>query len=243
MPPSIAAPDLLYGVGGVERDRQGPHRRDRRRCGARSSRRGRGDHSRQPAAHRAARQELQGRGRASRLAVPAASRRPRSSSAGNRSRWSSAETLRRRGSPRRWSRSTTRREAAQHRFRRRAGRAVSRRSEKRDTFETPKNRGDAEKALTRARRCRSPAIYHLPTEHHNPMEMHASTVVWEGDGKITVYDKTQGSQNVAEATWRTIFGFAKPRTCAWSTPCRRRLRLGPAPAVSASTSRRWRRRC
>ena len=29
------------------------------------------------------------------------------------------------------------------------------------------------------------------------MEMHATTVVWEGDGKITVYDKTQGSQNVA----------------------------------------------
>ena len=27
------------------------------------------------------------------------------------------------------------------------------------------------------------------------MEPHATTVVWEGDGKLTVYDKTQGVQN------------------------------------------------
>jgi CO/xanthine dehydrogenase Mo-binding subunit len=28
------------------------------------------------------------------------------------------------------------------------------------------------------------------------MEMYASTVMWDGDGKLTVYDKTQGVQNV-----------------------------------------------
>ena len=28
------------------------------------------------------------------------------------------------------------------------------------------------------------------------MELYASTVIWEGDGKLTVYDKTQGVQNV-----------------------------------------------
>lgn len=28
------------------------------------------------------------------------------------------------------------------------------------------------------------------------MELFASTVIWEGDGKLTVYDKTQGVQNV-----------------------------------------------
>ena len=38
--------------------------------------------------------------------------------------------------------------------------------------------------------------YFVPIEHHNPMELYASTVVWEGDGKLTVYDKTQGVQNV-----------------------------------------------
>jgi xanthine dehydrogenase YagR molybdenum-binding subunit len=38
--------------------------------------------------------------------------------------------------------------------------------------------------------------YYVPIEHHNPMEPYASTVMWGGDGKLTVYDKTQGVQNV-----------------------------------------------
>jgi xanthine dehydrogenase YagR molybdenum-binding subunit len=36
----------------------------------------------------------------------------------------------------------------------------------------------------------------VPIEHHNPMELFASTVIRDGDGKLTVYDKTQGVQNV-----------------------------------------------
>ena len=43
---------------------------------------------------------------------------------------------------------------------------------------------------------RHEAEYFVPIEHHNPMELHAATVIWEGDGKLTVYDKTQGVQNV-----------------------------------------------
>ena len=43
---------------------------------------------------------------------------------------------------------------------------------------------------------RHEAEYYIPVEHHNPMELFASTVIWEGDGKLTVYDKTQGVQNV-----------------------------------------------
>jgi xanthine dehydrogenase YagR molybdenum-binding subunit len=43
---------------------------------------------------------------------------------------------------------------------------------------------------------RHEAEYFIPIEHHNPMELFASTAVWEGDGKLTVYDKTQGVQNV-----------------------------------------------
>ena len=38
--------------------------------------------------------------------------------------------------------------------------------------------------------------YYVPIEHHNPMELYASTVMWDGGGKLTVYDKTQGVQNV-----------------------------------------------
>ncbi len=33
--------------------------------------------------------------------------------------------------------------------------------------------------------------YQTPLQVHNPMEMHAATAVWEGEDKITVYNKTQ----------------------------------------------------
>src|SRR5262249_10330650 len=55
----------------------------------------------------------------------------------------------------------------------------------------PEPRGDAEKAFAGAA-IRLEAEYHTPFEHHNPMEPFATTAVWEGDGKMTVYDKTQG---------------------------------------------------
>jgi xanthine dehydrogenase YagR molybdenum-binding subunit len=58
-----------------------------------------------------------------------------------------------------------------------------------------KARGNAERAYAKAG-VRHEAEYYIPTEHHNPMELYASTVIWEGNGKLTVYDKTQGVQNV-----------------------------------------------
>jgi xanthine dehydrogenase YagR molybdenum-binding subunit len=58
-----------------------------------------------------------------------------------------------------------------------------------------KPRGDAEKAYAAAD-VRHEAEYYIPIEHHNPMELFASTVMWDGGGKLTVYDKTQGVQNV-----------------------------------------------
>jgi xanthine dehydrogenase YagR molybdenum-binding subunit len=58
-----------------------------------------------------------------------------------------------------------------------------------------KPRGDAAHAYAAAA-VRHEAEYFIPTEHHNPMELFASTVAWSGDGKLTVYDKTQGVQNV-----------------------------------------------
>ena len=56
-------------------------------------------------------------------------------------------------------------------------------------------RGDAAHAFA-ASEVRHEADYFVPVEHHNPMELYASTVIWEGNGKLTVYDKTQGVQNV-----------------------------------------------
>ena len=64
-----------------------------------------------------------------------------------------------------------------------------------DPFTPPKARGMAEQAFAAAA-VRFTGEYHVPIEHHNPMELYASTVIFEGDGKLTVYDKTQGVQNV-----------------------------------------------
>ena len=58
-----------------------------------------------------------------------------------------------------------------------------------------KPRGDAVRAIAAAD-VRHEAEYFIPTEHHNPMELYATTAVWDSDGKLTVYDKTQGVQNV-----------------------------------------------
>jgi xanthine dehydrogenase YagR molybdenum-binding subunit len=63
-----------------------------------------------------------------------------------------------------------------------------------DTPEKP--RGDADKAFASAA-VRHEAEYRIPSEHHNPMELFASTAVWD-DGGLTVYDKTQGVQNVQQ---------------------------------------------
>ena len=50
-------------------------------------------------------------------------------------------------------------------------------------IETPaKPRGKADRALAAAA-VRHEAEYFIPTEHHNPMELFASTVIWEGGGK------------------------------------------------------------
>jgi xanthine dehydrogenase YagR molybdenum-binding subunit len=62
-------------------------------------------------------------------------------------------------------------------------------------FAPPKPRGAAERALATAQ-VRHAGEYYVPIEHHNPMELYASTAMWDGKGKLTVYDKTQGVQNV-----------------------------------------------
>ncbi|HKD24300.1 MAG TPA: xanthine dehydrogenase family protein molybdopterin-binding subunit [Xanthobacteraceae bacterium] len=64
-----------------------------------------------------------------------------------------------------------------------------------DIFAPPRPRGAADQAFAAAE-VRHDGEYYVPIEHHNPMELYASTVRWDGDGKLTVYDKTQGVQNV-----------------------------------------------
>jgi xanthine dehydrogenase YagR molybdenum-binding subunit len=59
----------------------------------------------------------------------------------------------------------------------------------------PRQRGDAAQAFSNTA-VRVDAEYRAQIQHHNPMELFATTVVREDDGRLTVHDKTQGVQNV-----------------------------------------------
>src|SRR5690554_1056607 len=58
----------------------------------------------------------------------------------------------------------------------------------------PKPKGHFEKAFAESAVQVSSEHFH-GTEHHNPMELFATTTVYEGKGKLTIYDKTQGTIN------------------------------------------------
>jgi xanthine dehydrogenase YagR molybdenum-binding subunit len=70
-------------------------------------------------------------------------------------------------------------------------------------------RGNAARAFERAA-VRIAAEYRIPVEHHNPMETFAATVVWEGDGRLTIFDKTQGPQNCRNYVTQ-IFGLRRDK--------------------------------
>ncbi len=72
-------------------------------------------------------------------------------------------------------------------------------------FGPPKQRGDVRRGLADAA-VRHAAEYCTPIEHHNPMELYASTAIVEADGTLTVYDKTQGVQNV-QRYLTSVFGL------------------------------------
>lgn len=69
----------------------------------------------------------------------------------------------------------------------------------------PKPRGDFEKAFNESPFQTSAEFFH-GTEHHNPLELFASTVVYEGKGKLTIYDKTQGTVN-SQLYVANVFGL------------------------------------
>ena len=73
----------------------------------------------------------------------------------------------------------------------------------------PKPVGDAEHAWAHAP-VKIEAEFHSGVEHHNPLEMHATTVHYGDDGHLTIYDKTQSSQN---SRWYVshMFGISKDK--------------------------------
>lgn len=74
-------------------------------------------------------------------------------------------------------------------------------------FTPPGNKGDADQAFDAAP-VKIDAEYYNAVEHHNPMEMFASTVVYGADGHLTIYDKTQSSQN---SQWYVAHVFGLPK--------------------------------
>lgn len=72
--------------------------------------------------------------------------------------------------------------------------------------EPDSQRGDIEAGLAMAS-VRIEESYTTPTEHHNPLEMHATTSVWHGDQSVTLYDSTQG-----------IFGVRKKVASVFEIP-------------------------
>jgi xanthine dehydrogenase YagR molybdenum-binding subunit len=52
------------------------------------------------------------------------------------------------------------------------------------------------------------ATYTMMPENHNPMELHGSVAVWQGDDSLTIYDATQGGF-VARDKIASLFGLKK----------------------------------
>jgi xanthine dehydrogenase YagR molybdenum-binding subunit len=71
----------------------------------------------------------------------------------------------------------------------------------------PSPKGDAPEAFEHAA-IRVYGEYRVAVEHHNPMELHASTVIWESGGKLTIHDKIQGVQN-SHGYVTAVFGLKK----------------------------------
>ncbi len=69
----------------------------------------------------------------------------------------------------------------------------------------PKPKGNFDEAFN-ASPVQVSAEFTHGTEHHNPLELFASTVVYEGKGKLTIYDKTQGTVN-SQLYVANVFGL------------------------------------
>jgi xanthine dehydrogenase YagR molybdenum-binding subunit len=75
--------------------------------------------------------------------------------------------------------------------------------------ETPEPRGDFAGRFASAD-VKIDATYRTPVEHHNPMEPHASTVLYQPDDHLVIHDKTQGTQNCQDYLHK-IFGLPKDK--------------------------------
>ncbi|MFD2351067.1 xanthine dehydrogenase family protein molybdopterin-binding subunit [Nonomuraea ferruginea] len=78
------------------------------------------------------------------------------------------------------------------------------------------SRGDAAAALGQAA-VRVDRTYSSPMQHHNPIEPHTTTAVWEDDGTLTLYESTQGVV-FARNTVQIAFGMSEGSVRVVSPP-------------------------
>ncbi len=78
--------------------------------------------------------------------------------------------------------------------------------------------------------------YSTPIEHHNPMEPHASTVLYQPDGSLHIHDKTQGTQN-CQSYVQKVFGLEKEQVRVFAAFVGGAFGSGAAPAVSIAVGR------
>ncbi|WP_462266295.1 xanthine dehydrogenase family protein molybdopterin-binding subunit [Mucilaginibacter sp.] len=77
---------------------------------------------------------------------------------------------------------------------------------KKHRFPVSKPRGDADKAFADSEFKVREEYFH-GYEHHNPMEMFASTIIYNEDDTLTIYDKTQGVFN-SQSYIKSVFGLS-----------------------------------
>ena len=75
--------------------------------------------------------------------------------------------------------------------------------------ELPEPRGNFEAELASSA-LSVDVTYSTPSEYHNPMEPHASTVLYQADGSLSIHDKTQGTQNCQDYLHK-VFGLDKDK--------------------------------
>ncbi|MBK6007143.1 xanthine dehydrogenase family protein molybdopterin-binding subunit [Ramlibacter ginsenosidimutans] len=79
----------------------------------------------------------------------------------------------------------------------------------------PKPRGDADETFA-VSPVKIDAEFHQAAEHHNPMELHASTVVFEAGGALTVHDKNQGGHGTRRRLAK-VFGLPESQLTLLNT--------------------------
>ena len=98
-------------------------------------------------------------------------------------------------------------------------------------------RGDAGQGPCGSRGSGHEAEYFIPTEHHNPMELFATTAMWEGGGRGSPFTTRRRECRTCSAIFAACSKKRPDDIRGDLALCRRCVRLGAAATVSGGTRR------